>query len=214
MTQMRQSESPLSLSELWPAREAFPMSERRRTGPQMSLAYHHPLISSSRSPTKIHMAPSKKVSKSSVKSSERKKVVLAYSGGLDTSVAIRWLQEKYDVDVIAVGGRRGPARPGRGGDRARIHHRCRESVRRGRQEGVRRVLRVQGVESKRDVHGLLSDGHLDRKAAHRQDPGGRREEGEGPLHRPRLHRQGQRPGPLRRLHRGTGTGAGDHRAHA
>ena len=49
------------------------------------------------------MAPSKKAIKSSVKSSVRKKVVLAYSGGLDTSVAIRWLQEKYDVDVIAVG---------------------------------------------------------------------------------------------------------------
>ncbi len=30
------------------------------------------------------------------------KVVLAYSGGLDTSVAIRWLKEKYHVDVIAV----------------------------------------------------------------------------------------------------------------
>ncbi len=30
------------------------------------------------------------------------KVVLAYSGGLDTSVAIRWLQEKYDMEVIAV----------------------------------------------------------------------------------------------------------------
>src|SRR3990172_1472768 len=29
------------------------------------------------------------------------KVVLAYSGGLDTSVAIKWLQEKYDVSVIA-----------------------------------------------------------------------------------------------------------------
>ena len=32
----------------------------------------------------------------------RDKVVLAYSGGLDTSVAIRWIQEKYDLDVIAV----------------------------------------------------------------------------------------------------------------
>ena len=31
-----------------------------------------------------------------------KKVVLAYSGGLDTSVAIKWLKEKYDLDVIAV----------------------------------------------------------------------------------------------------------------
>ena len=29
-------------------------------------------------------------------------VVLAYSGGLDTSVSIRWIQEKYDLDVIAL----------------------------------------------------------------------------------------------------------------
>jgi len=28
--------------------------------------------------------------------------LLAYSGGLDTSVLIKWLQEKYDVDVITV----------------------------------------------------------------------------------------------------------------
>ena len=30
------------------------------------------------------------------------KVVLAYSGGVDTSVAIKWLQEKYNVDIITV----------------------------------------------------------------------------------------------------------------
>jgi len=30
------------------------------------------------------------------------KVVLAYSGGLDTSVAIRWIKEKYGMDVIAL----------------------------------------------------------------------------------------------------------------
>lgn len=30
------------------------------------------------------------------------KIVLAYSGGLDTSVAIKWLQEKYNYDVIAL----------------------------------------------------------------------------------------------------------------
>lgn len=30
------------------------------------------------------------------------KVVLAYSGGLDTSVLVKWLQEKYNFDVIAV----------------------------------------------------------------------------------------------------------------
>lgn len=31
-----------------------------------------------------------------------KKVVLAYSGGLDTSVAIKWLAEKYSVSVVTV----------------------------------------------------------------------------------------------------------------
>ncbi len=30
------------------------------------------------------------------------KVVLAYSGGLDTSVAIKWLQDRYNLDVIAL----------------------------------------------------------------------------------------------------------------
>jgi len=30
------------------------------------------------------------------------KVVLAYSGGLDTSVAIKWLKEKYNLDVVAL----------------------------------------------------------------------------------------------------------------
>jgi argininosuccinate synthase len=30
------------------------------------------------------------------------KVVLAYSGGLDTSVAIKWLHDKYNMDIIAV----------------------------------------------------------------------------------------------------------------
>ena len=32
----------------------------------------------------------------------KEKVVLAYSGGLDTSVLIPWLKENYDYDVIAV----------------------------------------------------------------------------------------------------------------
>lgn len=32
----------------------------------------------------------------------KEKIVLAYSGGLDTSVAIKWLEEKYGYDVIAL----------------------------------------------------------------------------------------------------------------
>ena len=43
-----------------------------------------------------------------------KKVVLAYSGGLDTSVAVAWLKEQYDVEVVTLtvdlGG--GSLRPG------------------------------------------------------------------------------------------------------
>ena len=31
-----------------------------------------------------------------------KKVILAYSGGLDTSVSIKWIKENYNMDVIAV----------------------------------------------------------------------------------------------------------------
>ena len=38
----------------------------------------------------------KKMSKVNVK-----KVVVAYSGGLDTSVIIPWLKENYDCEVVA-----------------------------------------------------------------------------------------------------------------
>jgi len=35
------------------------------------------------------------------KQKKNKKIVLAYSGGLDTSVIIKWLGEKYGYDVVA-----------------------------------------------------------------------------------------------------------------
>jgi len=35
---------------------------------------------------------------------EPKKIVVAYSGGLDTSVMVKWLSEKYDAEIIAVTG--------------------------------------------------------------------------------------------------------------
>ena len=31
-----------------------------------------------------------------------KKVILAYSGGLDTSVAVAWLREQFDVEVVTL----------------------------------------------------------------------------------------------------------------
>jgi len=32
----------------------------------------------------------------------KKKIILAYSGGLDTSVLLKWIQEKYEADIITV----------------------------------------------------------------------------------------------------------------
>jgi argininosuccinate synthase len=37
-----------------------------------------------------------------------KKIVVAYSGGLDTSVMVRWLKENYDAEIITVTGVLGP----------------------------------------------------------------------------------------------------------
>ena len=39
---------------------------------------------------------------SSAQTKQKEKILLAYSGGLDTSVAIHWLKEKYGCEVIAV----------------------------------------------------------------------------------------------------------------
>jgi len=33
---------------------------------------------------------------------KKRKIVLAYSGGLDTSIILKWLQEKYKAEVIAL----------------------------------------------------------------------------------------------------------------
>jgi argininosuccinate synthase len=38
------------------------------------------------------------------------KVVLAYSGGLDTSVILKWLQETYDCEVVTFTADLGQAR--------------------------------------------------------------------------------------------------------
>ena len=36
------------------------------------------------------------------------KVVLAYSGGLDTSVILKWLEEAYDCEVVTFSADLGP----------------------------------------------------------------------------------------------------------
>ena len=53
-----------------------------------------------------------------------KRVVLAYSGGLDTSVAVKWLQQEMGVEVICVA-----ADVGQGGDWEAIKERPSASAR-------------------------------------------------------------------------------------
>ena len=42
-----------------------------------------------------------KQKKAAAKKNQKKKIVLAYSGGLDTSIILKWLQENFNADVIA-----------------------------------------------------------------------------------------------------------------
>ena len=100
-----------------------------------------------------------------------KQVVLAYSGGLDTSVILRWLIETYRCEVVAF-----CADLGQGEELIPIRE---KALRTGaaavhivdlREEFVRDfvfpMLRANAV-----YEGVLPAGHLDRAAAHRQGPG-------------------------------------------
>ena len=68
-----------------------------------------------------------------------KRVVLAYSGGLDTSVAVRWLQEHHDVEVVAVA-----VDVGQGGDFESVRRRALDA---GAAESVVVDARVEMAES-------------------------------------------------------------------
>ena len=64
------------------------------------------------------------------------KVVLAYSGGLDTSVLIPWLKEHYGCEVIAVSGNVGQGtEAGRSGGEGAQDRRF-QAVHRGSDQGI------------------------------------------------------------------------------
>ncbi len=54
--------------------------------------------------TKTNYATTAAAAATSAGSAEREKVVLAYSGGLDTSVMVKWLQTEKNLDVVAICG--------------------------------------------------------------------------------------------------------------
>ena len=128
-----------------------------------------------------------------------KKVVLAYSGGLDTSIILKWLQTTYGCEVVTFTADLGqgeelePAR-----DKAlTARHQAGEHLHRGSARGIRARLRVSDVPRQRALRGPVSARHLDRAAADRQEADRDRREGRRRCRRPWRHRQGQRPGALR-----------------
>ena len=65
------------------------------------------------------------------------KVVLAYSGGLDTSVLIPWLKEHYGCEVIAVSGNVGQGTELDGLEEKALKTRRVQAVHRGSDQGLR-----------------------------------------------------------------------------
>ena len=130
------------------------------------------------------------------------RVVLAYSGGLDTSVAIGWIAEETGAEVVAVA-----VDVGQGGEDLEVDPQARARLRRGRGRRRRRPRRVRravlpaGAAGQRPLHGPLPAGLRAVPAADRQAPGRAAPRVRRHDRRARLHRQGQRPGPLRGRHR-------------
>ena len=130
------------------------------------------------------------------------RVVLAYSGGLDTSVAVRWLIENEDVEVVAVAVDVGQAADRGGEDWDAI---------RDAGAGRRRGRGGRGRRPPRDGRAVLRAGAAGQRALRGQVPAGLRavapgdrapSRGRGAAprrdgRRARLHGQGERPGALR-----------------
>ncbi len=130
------------------------------------------------------------------------RVVLAYSGGLDTSVGIGWIAEATGAEVIAVA-----VDVGQGGeDLETIRQRALDCgaveayVADARDEFADEYC-MPGAEGERPVHGPVPAGLRAVAPGDRQAPGRGRPRVRRHDRRARLHRQGQRPGALRGGHR-------------
>ena len=127
----------------------------------------------------------------------RSKVILAYSGGLDTSVMVPWITEKYGLDVVAF-----TVDLGQGEDIERIR---RKALKAGAVDAVAvdgRNLFVDYFVFPALMAGAMYEGKyplataLGRPLIAKLMVDAAREH-QARRRRPRLHRQGKRPGSLR-----------------
>ena len=146
--------------------------------------------------------------------SKVKKVVLAYSGGLDTSIILKWLQETYGCEVVTFTADLGqgeelePARR-----KAEMLGIKKENIfiEDLREEFVRDYV-FPMFRANAALRGRLPARHLDRAAADRQEADRDRPADRRRRRLPRRHRQGQRPGALRAHLLRAGAVHQDHRA--
>ena len=142
---------------------------------------------------------------------KRDKVILAYSGGLDTSVMVPWIGEKYNLDVVAF-----TVDLGQGEDIERIRQ---KALRTGAVDAVAmdaRNLFVDCFVFPALMAGAIYEGKYPLATALGRPliaklmvDAAKRARGQG--RGARLHRQGQRSGPLRRHLPDAGPGFEDHR---
>ena len=125
------------------------------------------------------------------------KIVLAYSGGLDTSVIVKWLRETYDAEIITFAADIGQEEELKGLSRKARRTGASKHYTLDLVEEFARDFIYPMIRAERGLRGPVLPRDLDRPAADREGPDRDRPEGEGGHGRARRHRQGQRPVPLR-----------------
>ena len=98
------------------------------------------------------------------------KVVLAYSGGLDTSVAVAWLREQFGVDVVTLTVDVGGGSLREGVERRAISRPAPPRLRRRCARTVRDRLRVAAPPGRRALPGRVPARHGPRAAPDRAAP--------------------------------------------
>ncbi len=82
---------------------------------------------------------------------EKPKIVVAYSGGLDTSVMVKWLHEKFNADVITATGDLGQKKELEGVQAEGLCHGGGQGVHQGPERGISRGIRLSRAQGRRAV---------------------------------------------------------------
>ena len=100
-----------------------------------------------------------------------KKICLAYSGGLDTSILVKWLIENYGCEVVCMAADVGQEEELDGLEEKAIKTGASKCYIEDLKEGFVTGLRVQGDQGERHLRKPLPAGHLARASHHRPAPG-------------------------------------------